>query len=57
MKTFNEYKEATIELLEMVEKLEQKYTKAESKRIRKQMDIISKLKVNAKKDLIAEDSK
>jgi predicted KAP-like P-loop ATPase len=57
MNKFNEYKEQTVELLEMIEKLDTKYTKAESKRIRKQMDTISKLKVEAKKDLIAEDSK
>jgi hypothetical protein len=37
--------------------LNESYTKAESKRIRKEINLIQKLAVQAKKDLIEEDNK
>ena len=53
MESYEEYKREHKLLSGMIEVFEEKPTKAQAKRIRKQMDVVGKLKVAAKKDLMS----
>jgi hypothetical protein len=57
MESYNELINTARILLGRNEILEDKYTKAESLRIRKEINLIQKLAIQAKKDLIEKDNR
>lgn len=57
METYNEVIELVEQVLVGDSKLSAKYTKAESARQRKRLNVVQKLIVKAKRDLITEDKK